>query len=236
MVFKDRTHAGKLLAEALKNYKNNENAVVLGIPRGGVVIGYELARYLNLPLEIELVKKIEHPLSPELAIGAVSLKGRIVGTDYAGPMKKYIEEQTQSIREMLAARYKMFKRKPLNWQGKTVIITDDGIATGSTMIALIQLIKQDEPQKIIVAVPVAPKRGVKAIQAYADEVICLMTPDDFYAISEFYESFSQVSDEEVIQLLRKAEQNFRIQKGIQREKEDVEKYHPKNKDFLTSEH
>ncbi len=206
MIFTDRIEAGQRLASALAKYKGARNAVVLAIPRGGVVLGYIVSKELGLPLEIELVKKIEHPLSPELAIGAVSMTGRIINNGHGATSRNYIEAETLRIRELLTARYKKYSRNPVNWHGKVVIIVDDGIATGSTVFAMIDLLKKDMPEKIVIATPVGPRHTIQSLRGLADEVISLETPEDFFAISEFYEDFEQVSDEEVMQMLKESEQ------------------------------
>lgn len=205
MLFRDRYDAALKLIPLLEKYKH-EQGVVFAVPRGGVPIGYYIAKHYNLPLELLLTKKIGHPWSEELAIGAVSLDGHIIDPRHNVP-ETYIEGEIKKIREALKERYKKFmgdNHVPIDIENKIVIIVDDGIATGYTMLAAIKMIKQKNPKKIIVAVPVAPPETVKKIKEQVDNFICLHSPEDFFGVGQFYEDFSQVSDEEVIQLLQEA--------------------------------
>jgi len=199
MIFKDRFTAGKLLAKELKKYKNKKDAIVLAIPRGGLQIGFSIAKELNLNLDIILTKKIGYPGNPEYAIGAVSLKEEVV--DSKEVSKEYIKNEIKKIRRVLKERYKKYNSKQINVKNKIVILVDDGIATGSTMLLTIQLIKKQNPKKIIVAVPVGPAENIGLLKE-SSEVICLYAPDYFFAIGEFYENFKQVSDEEAVSLLK----------------------------------
>ncbi len=209
MYFKDRFDAAERLSKELEKYRNNKDAVILAIPRGGLQIGNVLAKRLNLRLDVVLTKKIGYPGNPEFAIGAVSLKGEVIDKDFVKTgevSQKYIGDEVKRIREKLKERYKMYagKEKPVNLKDKIVIITDDGIATGKTMLATIDLIKKDKPKKIIVAIPVGPEDTIEMLKKYADEVICLYIPESFFAIGEFYRYFPQVEDEEAIKLLKEA--------------------------------
>jgi len=205
-MFNDRIDAGQQLATALNSYYENQNAVVIALPRGGVVLGYTIATTLCLPLDVVLVKKLGHPNSPEYAIGAVSLKGNVVEPN-TGIREDYIEQATKNVRTLLEKRYQMYyeDKSPMKLEGKTVIVVDDGVATGKTLMASLQLIREDRPKRIVVAVPVAPKEIVKQLKNYADEVICLEAYDDLVAVGLYYKKFDQVSDKEVVDLLRKAE-------------------------------
>lgn len=202
MIFKDRFTAGKLLSKELSHYKNNKNAVILAIPRGGLQVGYSIAKELNLKLGIILTKKIGYPGNPEYAIGAVSLTSKIV--EEQGISKDYIQNEIKNIRNALKERYKKYlgKSKPQSLKNKIVILTDDGIATGKTMLLTIKLIKEQKPKKIIIAIPVGPTDNAELLKREADEIICLYTPENFFAIGEFYENFEQVSDEEAISLVK----------------------------------
>lgn len=200
MIFRDRFTAGKLLAKKLKKYKNKKDTIILAVPRGGLQVGYSISKELNLKLNIILTKKIGYPGNPEYAIGAVSLNTEIV--EEQGISKEYIQNEIKKIRSSLKERYKKYNSKPINLKNKIVIITDDGIATGKTMLLTIKLIKEQKPKKIIVAVPVGPKDNIELLKKEADEVICLYTPKIFFAIGEFYENFEQFSDEEAIKLLK----------------------------------
>jgi predicted phosphoribosyltransferase len=192
------------LIPLLAKYKNEEG-VVLAVPRGGVPIGYYIAMEYNFPLEILLTKKIGHPGSSELAIGAVSLENEVID-DRHNISDAYIEEQVQIIRKSLQERYKKFMgdRKPMDLENKIVIIVDDGIATGNTILAAIKMIRAKHPKKIVVAVPVAPPRTAIVIEKEVDDFVCVSIPEEFFGVGQFYHDFSQVTDREVIELLKEA--------------------------------
>lgn len=201
-MFKNRENAGKQLAEALTMYKNKD-AVVIALPRGGVVPAYIIAKKLNIPLDVVLVKKLGHPSNSEYAIGAVSINSYMVN-EYISVSENYILEQVKKIQHSLQERYQVYykNKKPIDLTGKTVIIVDDGVATGNTLIASIKLIKLEQPKEIIVAVPVGPSDTIKKITSYVDKIICLETPYPFSAIGRHYQNFTQVSDKKVNQLLQ----------------------------------
>ena len=196
-MFRDRIDAGLQLAEKLKNYRN-KTAIVLAIPRGGVPVGYIVARSLNLPLDLLLSKKIGHPHNPEYAIGAVSLSDRIIIPHSEVP-PDYIEAETLRLRGKLKDQWALFRgeTRPLSIRGKIVIIIDDGMATGNTLRSTLPMLRRQHPQKIIVAVPVSPRAAFDKIAAEADEVVSLLIPPDFYGVGQFYEDFKQVEDDEV---------------------------------------
>ena len=202
-IFKNRTDAAQQLARRLEKM-NLSGAVVLAVPRGGVPVGFEIAKTLQLPLDVFLSKKIGHPDNPEFAIGSVTLESSVLGSraEYVDP--EYLEEQTAAIRRQLRERYRRFRggRQPLELQGKTVILVDDGVATGNTLFAAIDDIRRKNPAKIIVAIAVAPPEAARKLSQRADELVCLLVADDFYAVGQFYEDFSTVEDEEVTALLR----------------------------------
>jgi putative phosphoribosyl transferase len=202
-MFHDRKEAGLALAQKLLHYKDVDG-VVLAVPRGGVPVAYEVAKMLHLPLEIILSKKIGHPAHKEFAIGAVSLTGRIIDPDIYVP-EEYIEQETRRIRMRLKDMYKKYMgdKDPTDIKDKIVILIDDGIATGNTLLSTIQMLKNNKPKKIVVAVPVASPSAAKKIKDQVDEFISLLVPDNFYAVGQFYENFQPVSDEEVISLLNK---------------------------------
>jgi len=204
-MFKDRYDAAQQLARKLIKYKNNPNTVIIAIPRGALEIGYVLAKELHLPLDVVLIKKIGAPGNPELAIGALSMHSRILDPSFSVDMK-YVEEETMRLRNLLKERYKNYykKNKPIDLKNKIVILTDDGIATGNTMFAAVNLIQEQEPQKIIIALPVGPTDTIKQLKEKVDIVICLLTPEPFYAIGAFYQNFAQVDDTEAIRLLHEA--------------------------------
>ncbi len=205
-MYENRTDAGKQLAVPLKDYKGLET-VVLAIPRGGLPIGAEVARALKVPLDVALTKKIGHPQHREYAIGAVSLESVILNESEIVP-KSYIEEETTRIREELQRRQDQYykNRKPLSLKNKVVIVVDDGIATGNTLMATVQLVSKQNPSQIIVAIPVAPVQAIHMLEALPeiDRVICLATPSNFRAVGQFYLHFYQVSDEEAIRILELA--------------------------------
>lgn len=202
-MFQNRSDAGRLLATKLRNYQNKPG-VLLAVPRGGVPVAYEVAKELNMPLEIILVKKLGHPLNKEYAIGAVSLKDMFV-IPHGDVTDFYIQQQVQTIRTRLQHMQKKFlgDREPERIEGKTIIIIDDGVATGNTLLATIRLLRKENPSKIIVAVPVISKSAAQKISIEADELIAVLIPDTFYGVGALYDDFTQVSDEEVIDYLEK---------------------------------
>jgi len=204
MKFANRRDAAMRLIRHLEKYKN-EDSIVLAIPRGGVPIAFHVARKFRTPLELLMTKKIGHPANEELAIGAVSLEGHIIDETLKIP-QEYISSEVQKIRESLKERYRMFMgdHPPADIKNKTVIIIDDGIATGNTILSAIQMLRQKNPKKIVVAVPVAPPHTASKIRRKVDDLICLFTPETFIGVSYHYHDFSEVSDEEVIQLIREA--------------------------------
>lgn len=207
-MFADRLEAGRALAEKLAGYKARRDAVILAVPRGGVVIGAALAERLALPLDVILTKKIGHPGNPEFAIGAVSLTGEAVDAallEREGIPASYVESMVARIRESLWQRYRLYRgtSRPMSVAGKTVILADDGAATGRTLLAAIELLRRDGAERIVVAIPVGPPDAVEALRRAADETVCLEIPEDFMAIGEYYRDFSQVADQEALDLLRR---------------------------------
>jgi predicted phosphoribosyltransferase len=206
MYFKDRNDAGEKLAEELAKYKDNKDALILGIPRGGLQIGYVLSKQLNLPLDMVVVKKIPYPANPEYAIGAVGFNEVVLNEDIIeseGIKKEYVEGEIEELKRSIKERYKEYKGKTElpKIKDKIIIITDDGIATGQTMLAAVDIIRKLEPKKIVLAVPVAPPSSLDQFKDKVDEIVCLDTPISFYAIGQFYEDFEQVTDEEAIKYL-----------------------------------
>lgn len=207
MLFKDRADAGRKLLPKLSKYQNKPNVVVIGLPRGGVVTAYEIAKGLHTPLEVTCPRKIGAPFSPELAIGAVTESGQGVFNQHILSRIHISEEWLQSAIATATAeagrRLELYRsnRPPLSLQDKIVILVDDGLATGATMKAAIKSIRAHKPASICMAVPVAPPDTLEEIRELVDEAICLYAPFEFRAVGEFYFSFGQTSDEEVIQLL-----------------------------------
>ncbi|HIK55756.1 MAG TPA: phosphoribosyltransferase [Synechococcales cyanobacterium M55_K2018_004] len=206
--FQDRTEAGQALATRLKAYADRPDVLVLGLPRGGVPVAYEIAAALHVPLDICLVRKLGVPGHKELAMGAIASGGvRVLNYDvvsWLGISSKTIDEMAAKELRELQRRDRAYRgdRPPPDVRDRTIILVDDGLATGSTMRAAISLLKPQRPAKLIVAVPVAPPEVCRTLQSEVDDVICLMTPENFYAIGVWYENFAQTTDEEVIALLK----------------------------------
>jgi putative phosphoribosyl transferase len=207
-VFVDRRDAGFEVGKLLeKNYKDR-NALILGIPRGGIEIGYEVAKVLNGTLSVVITKKLPHPLQEELAVGAIAEDGSIYLTDLGKNLDRdilqpIIEKQLAEIK----SRIKRFRKdKPLpEMFNRTVIIVDDGIATGSTIIPAIKLCKSRKTARVVVAAPVSARKDSPDILALADEIVVAERPDDFYAVAQVYENFQNLSDREVVGLLEEYE-------------------------------
>ncbi|MCP8313647.1 MAG: phosphoribosyltransferase [archaeon] len=209
-MFKDRKEAGKFLAEALSEYKD-KNPIVLAIPRGGVIVAYEVAKALNAHLDLIIPRKVGAPNQPELAIGAVTEDGTtILNQDilqYLRVPDEYIKEEVKNQVEEIKRRMKKYleDKLRLSIEGKVTILVDDGVATGATIKAAIASIRKRKPALIVLAIPVGPPDTIEELRREVDEVICLMTPEPFFAIGQFYKSFEQTSDEEVIEILNKLE-------------------------------
>ncbi|MBN8852059.1 MAG: phosphoribosyltransferase [Sphingobacteriales bacterium 50-39] len=202
-MFTDRIEAGRLLAEKLKKYQG-QAGVILAVPRGGVPVAYAVAKELGLPLDLVLTKKIGHPMNREYAIGAVSLTDSFV-IPHRGVSQFYIDREIKTIRERLKEMYRKFMgdKEPESLAGKTIIVIDDGIATGNTLMGTINMLRKDRPSKIVIAVPVASESAVQKLSEVADELVVVSIPEEFYGVGAFYENFEQVSDEEVIYYLDK---------------------------------
>ena len=213
-MFKDRTDAGLLLVKKLSNYHNNKDAVVVTIPRGGIPLGYVISKGLHLPLELVLSKKIGHPLHKEFAIGAVTLTDRILSDAANDVSRMYIEAETSRIRTILKERQDGYydKRKPISFKNKIVIVVDDGVATGNTLMSSIKLIEKQKPSQIIVALPVGPPSVIEKIKniPYVNDTICLLVPENFRAVGQFYKNFDPIKDNEVVTLLEKANTTFQL--------------------------
>ena len=192
-----------LLASRLRKYKN-EPGIVLAVPRGGVPVAYAIARQLNLDVEVILTKKIGHPMNKEYAIGAASLNDYFI-IPHEGVSEEYIQQELTTIRSRLQKMYKMFMgdRYPQPLDGKTVILVDDGIATGNTLLGTVRVLQKSRPRKIIIGVPVASRDAVQKLSKEVDELVSLIIPEEFYGVGAFYEDFAQVSDEEVMFYLDK---------------------------------
>lgn len=204
MVFRERRDAGRRLAEALAHVRDRR-PLVLAVPRGGVVVGREVADYLAAPLEVVVPRKLRAPFNPELAIGAVAEGGAVfVDEDTArGVGGDYLETEIAAQRREIERRVQVYRGgRPLpNLAGHTAIVVDDGIATGATLVAALRAARALGPERLVAAVPVAPPEGVARLAREADEVVCLFAPEMFYAVGQFYEDFTQVEDDEVVALL-----------------------------------
>ena len=209
MLFRDRNDAGRQLAARLASFRGSD-PVVLALPRGGVPIGAEIARTLDAPLDVVLVRKIGVPFQPELALGAIVdgeapelLIDDQLMTVLAIP-ERYVEQQRERQLKEIERRRRLYLegRPPAAVAGRTAIVVDDGIATGYTMRAALRAIRRRAPRRLVLAVPVAPAETIAALAAEVDEIICLSTPDPFGAIGQFYADFRQIDDAEVVALLR----------------------------------
>ncbi len=203
MVFTDRRDAGRHLAAALDHLRD-QDPLVLAVPRGGVVVGREVADRLGAPLEVIVPRKLRAPYNPELAIGAVAEGGAAVLDEMAhGVSAAYLEQETEAQRAEIARRVEAYRGgRPLpSLAGRTVIVLDDGIATGATLIAALRAVRALAPAHLVAAVPVAPPESVARMAKEADEVVCLSAPEFFQAVGQFYEDFTQVDDAEVVALL-----------------------------------
>ncbi|MCW4004760.1 MAG: phosphoribosyltransferase [Candidatus Bathyarchaeota archaeon] len=217
--FSDRVDAGKRLALELRDFAG-KNGIVLAIPRGGVVVGYEIANALSLPLDVIIPHKLGAPYNPELAIGAITEDGTTFLDDnliaYMNVSQEYIKQESERQKKEIQRRLKLYRQDAPypNLTGLRVILVDDGIATGSTMKAALASVRNKGAASITVAIPVGPPSTIKELKNQADRVICPYTPEYFQAIGQFYDDFSQTSDEEVIQLLKQNRQNLAQKSGV----------------------
>lgn len=219
MIFANRTEAGRKLALRLKQYANRGDVIVLGAPRGGVPVAFEVATELRAPLDVFMLRKLGVPGHEEFAFGAIASGGvRILDTDTVerlGLTNAVIERVTATEERELERRERAYRggSPPLNVIGRTVILVDDGIATGASMRAAIRALRHMNPARIVIAVPVAPAATCKQLQAEVDELVCLEMPEPFFGVGQFYDDFSQVSDEEVKDLLDNASRQREPQYG-----------------------
>ncbi|NGX33687.1 MAG: putative phosphoribosyl transferase [Candidatus Anoxychlamydiales bacterium] len=207
MLFKNREDAAKKLAKLLQNYKNKKDTIILALPRGGVVVGDILSKELNLKLDIIVARKISSPILEELAIGAICEDFQFLNEEIIkgyGISDEYLKKEIEKEKNLAKEKENLYRqnKKPIYLKDKTIILVDDGIATGSTMIAAINALKIKKVKKIIVAIPVGPYNTIEKLNKMADEVICLYIPDDFFAIAQYFEKFDQVSDKKVIEILK----------------------------------
>ena len=209
-LFKDRRDAGKQLAQELSAYAGRSDVIVLALPRGGVPVAYEVARALNTPLDIFIVRKLGLPGHEELAIGAIASGGiRVLNHDIVQALKipqTMIDTVTRQELQELERRERAYRgdRPPPEVRGRTVILIDDGLATGASMRAAVAALRAQNPARIVVAVPTAAPETYAAFESEVDEIVCAMTPEPFYGVGRWYEDFSQTTDEEVRALLEEA--------------------------------
>ncbi len=211
MLFQDRADAGRQLAAALRAYANRPDTLVLALPRGGVPVGFQVAEALKAPLDVFLVRKLGVPGHEEYAMGAIASGGvRVINrevVDALGIPNSVIDAVAAHEQRELERQERLFRgdRPPPVVRGRTVILVDDGLATGATMKAAVQALRQQGPSRIVVAVPVASVEACDEFRSEADEIVCLRTPEPFYAVGLWYEDFSQTTDEEVRELLARTE-------------------------------
>lgn len=209
MIFRDRKDAGKKLAAVLEKYKNRDDVVILALPRGGVIVAFEVAKALKAPLDIVVPRKIGAPGNPEFAIGAITESGEGIfdeaALEYLQVDEEYIRKTVAEEQKEAKRRLKVYRcgRKGIALRDKTVILIDDGIATGATMRAAIKSVRVRSAAKVLVAVPVMPTDRVSMFKKEADELVYLDAPYDFAAVGQFYEYFEQTTDKEVIGIMEK---------------------------------
>ena len=210
MLFRDRADAGRHLLSRLGAYQGRPDVLVLGLPRGGIPVGYEVARGLGAPLDVFVVRKLGVPGQEELAMGAIATGGvRVVNRDVVDALHippDVLDRAAEAERRELERRERSYRgdRPEPRVEGRTVILVDDGLATGSTMRAAVQALRQQRPARIVVAVPVAASATCEELRREVEDVVCFATPEPFMAVGRFYDDFSQTTDEEVHDLLASA--------------------------------
>lgn len=206
-IFRDRIDAGIKLANALAQWKGHPNALVIGLPRGGVPVANEVAKALHLPLDVICPRKIGAPNNKEFAIGAITETGEGIFSKEIihslGISEKYIAEEVEAEKKEAQKRIELFRqgKPPREVEGKMILLIDDGLATGATMKAAIRSLRREGAESIVVAVPVSPSDTLRSIRQLADEVVCLSSPPFFQAVGQFYEDFSSTEDEEVVEIM-----------------------------------
>jgi putative phosphoribosyl transferase len=209
-LFRDRTDAGRILADRLAPYLQDQNVLILALPRGGVPVGFEVAKRFNADLDVFIVRKIGVPGQEELAMGAVASGGVRVLNDSIvqelGISRGIVDQATEREKREIERREWLYRegRPALNPAGRTVVLVDDGVATGATMLAAARSLRLQRPKRIIVAVPVASSVACDEFRAHVEEVVCAETPEPFYAVGVWYGDFAQTTDDEVRTLLERA--------------------------------
>lgn len=208
--FRDRTEAGQLLSRKLRRYADRPDVIVLALPRGGVPVAYEVAKALHAPLDVFLVRKLGVPGQEELAMGAIATSGiRVLNQDIVRALNippRVIDSVAAKEARELERRERLYRgdRPAPDVTGRTVILVDDGLATGSSMRAAVAALRQKNPRRIVVAVPIAAAATCREFETEVDEIVCYQTPEPFYSVGLWYEDFSQTTDEEIRQLLERA--------------------------------
>lgn len=211
-IFKDRFHAGDLLAEKLRKYAGKGNVIVLAIPAGGVPVGYMVAKELRVPVEVAVVRKVQIPWNTEAGFGALTWDGEKVVNDYLvrrlGLTEKMIEESISKTKRIIRERLREFRAdRPMpDLRGKSVILADDGLASGFTMLAAVKSVKKDKARRIVVAVPTASLGAIELLSTEVDEIVCLnVRSGPIFAVADAYRNWYDLADEEVTEILEKAE-------------------------------
>ncbi len=214
-ILKDREEAGRLLAERLGAYRGDPNALILALPRGGVAVGYTLSLALRLPLDVLIVRKLGAPGNPEYAVGALAEGGALYlnreGMGALGLRRGDLDKPIRVQEEEIVRRQTLYRggRSLSHMTGKTILLVDDGIATGSTFFASVEAVKRLKPDRLVAAIPVGPRETLLLAQRQVDELVCLMTPASFFAVGNHYEEFAQVEDAAVVRYLEKAAVSLR---------------------------
>ncbi len=209
LTYKDRSEAGQVLARELEHYRDTPGALVLALPRGGVPVAYEVTHALGIPLDVFMVRKIGHPQHREFAVGALASGGALVLEPHAGRVERpALDDVVQEETLELERRERLYRReRPLpEMAGRTVIVVDDGVATGASIRAAAQAIRAQGPARLVLAVPVGAPENCQALREHADEVVCPRQPRDFGAVGRWYQDFEQVNDEQVLAYLQRAQQ------------------------------
>ena len=220
MLFRNRMHAGHVLAKMLQEYGNREDVVVLALPRGGVPVAFEIASALHAPLDVFLVRKLGVPGQEELAMGAIATGGiRVLNNEvvrHLGIPDHIIDSATKAEQQELERRQQAYRgtRESPQVRGRIILFVDDGLATGSTMRAAVTALRQQTPARIVVAVPVAAGSTCQEFREEVDQIICATTPEPFYGVGQWYEDFSQTTDEEVRDLLDRAAQEYQRYRAL----------------------
>ena len=214
MIFEDRNEAGRELGRTLAHHAGEPNLIVLALPRGGVPVAFEVARALPAPLDVFLVRKLGLPGHEEYAMGAIASGGvRVLNERLlaeTGVSETIVERVVEREERELRRRERAYRGElpALELAGRTAILVDDGVATGSSMLAAIEAVRERGARKIVVAIPVAPREAIRALSRQADEVVCVASPEPFLAVGRFYANFEQTTDEEVVELLERARAGF----------------------------